>query len=233
MTFEIPKLPTFTTKIPSTGKKVTFRPFTVREESFLLQAKETETEEDILTAVKGVISACVNGIKVDHLSVVDAEWLFLQIRIRSVSEDIEQSYRCLNEVDGKECNGLITSIINLNDVEIKGEPKIVVGFDFPVGKYNLVFKQLPLEAEKAKTKINRMFMQLECIEDPSGKVHSADDIGEEKFNEFVSTFPTPQFQTLEAALSDVAGLYYKDELVCPKCGNKSSVEYKRLVDFFT
>lgn len=233
MTFEIPKLPTYTTKIPSTGKTVKFRPFTVREESFLLQAKETEDGDDILTAVKGVIEACVEKINVDQLSVVDAEWLFLQIRIRSVSEDIEMPYRCLNVVDDKECGNMFSSVINLNEVEIKGEPKIFKSITFPTGTYSMVFKQLPLSAEKAKTKIARMFSQLEMIEQPDGKVFSAEDIGEEKFKDFVSTFTSIQFKELETALSEVAGLYYKDKIVCPKCGAENEIEYKSLVDFFT
>lgn len=233
MTFEIPKLPTYTTKIPSTGKTVKFRPFTVKEESFLLQAKETEDNEDILTAVKGVVDACVEGIDVERLAVVDAEWLFLQIRIRSVAEDIEMPYRCLNKVDDKECGTTFSSMINLNDVEIKGEPKIFKEFNFPAGKYSLVFKQLPLTAEKAKTKIERMFLQLELIETPDGKVYSAGDIGLEKFTEFVSTFTTIQFKDLESSLAEVAGLYYKDNVVCPKCGAKNEIEYKSLLDFFT
>lgn len=233
MTFEIPKLPTYTTKIPSTGKTVKFRPFTVREESFLLQAKETEDGEDILTAVKGVIEACVEKVDVESLSVVDAEWLFLQIRIRSVAEDIEMPYRCLNKVNDKECGNVFSSVINLKDVEIKGEPKIHKSITFPAGTYSMVFKQLPLSAEKAKTKVARIFSQLELIETPDGKVYSADDIGEEKFKDFLSTFTTIQFKDLENSLAEVAGLYYKDKITCPKCGAENEIEYKSLVDFFT
>ena len=83
--------PTYELELPSTGKKVKYRPFLVKEEKLLVLALETENTKDISTAIKTVLKNCIQtrGVKVDNLPTFDIEYLFLNIRGKSVGEEIE------------------------------------------------------------------------------------------------------------------------------------------------
>jgi T4 bacteriophage base plate protein len=86
--------PLFSVEIPSSKKAIKFRPFTAREEKVLLIAKQSEDESDIMGAIKQVVRNCVvsEGFDVDKLTIFDLEYLFLQIRIKSVSDIVPVSY---------------------------------------------------------------------------------------------------------------------------------------------
>src|SRR4051812_10287762 len=93
----LPKIthPVFATEIPSSKKTVRFRPFTAREEKVLLIAKQSEDETDIMGAIKQVVNNCVvtEGFDVDKLTIFDLEFLFIQIRVKSVSNLAPVSYK--------------------------------------------------------------------------------------------------------------------------------------------
>ena len=83
--------PTYELELPSTGKKIKYRPFLVKEEKLLVLALETENTKDISTAIKTVLKNCIQsrGVKVESLPTFDIEYLFLNIRGKSVGEEIE------------------------------------------------------------------------------------------------------------------------------------------------
>ena len=94
----LPKIstPTYELEIPSTKKKIRYRPFLVKEEKILIIAMESQSDNEIANAVKDVLSTCIltRGIKVDTLSTFDIEYLFLNIRGKSVGEDVEVMVTC-------------------------------------------------------------------------------------------------------------------------------------------
>jgi len=94
----LPKIstPTYELELPSTGKKIKYRPFLVREEKILILALESEDENQIATAVKNTLKACIQtrGIKVENLPTFDIEYLFLNIRGKSVGEAVELIVTC-------------------------------------------------------------------------------------------------------------------------------------------
>ena len=94
----LPKIatPTYELVLPSTGKKIKYRPFLVKEEKILILSLESEDTKQITNAIKAVIRACVltKGIKVETLPTFDIEFLFLNIRGKSVGEDIEVNLIC-------------------------------------------------------------------------------------------------------------------------------------------
>ena len=99
----LPKIatPTYELELPSTGKSIEYRPFLVKEEKLLVLALESENTKEITTAIKNVIKSCIQtkGIKVDALPTFDIEYLFLNIRGKSVGEEIEVKITCPD--DGK------------------------------------------------------------------------------------------------------------------------------------
>ena len=86
----LPKIdqPLFEIEIPSTGKKTKYRPFTVKEEKILLIAQESREQNQILLAVKQIITNCVSDIDVEKLAIFDLEYLILNIRAKSVNNEI-------------------------------------------------------------------------------------------------------------------------------------------------
>lgn len=232
MKLTIPKVPTFKTNLPSNGKEVEYRPYTVREESFLLQAKEVENEKEIIDAIFSLLERCVDGIKPSSLPIIDIEWLFLQIRIKSIGDIVEQHLRCLNIIDGQKCNARFESNIDLNDVTVSGNISSSITITFPAGTYKINFKQATLK-NQPKEEIERIYQMIDTISDPINGILTQDDISLSDFEEFVSTFTNPQYESLKEAADSTATLYYRHVLECPKCGSKTENTYRSLLDFFT
>ena len=94
----LPKIstPTYELELPSTGKKIKYRPFLVREEKILILALESEDEKQIATAVKNTLKECIQtrGVKVENLAIFDIEYLFLNIRGKSVGEAVDLIITC-------------------------------------------------------------------------------------------------------------------------------------------
>ena len=108
--------PTYELVLPSSNRKIKFRPFLVKEEKILILAMESQDTKQIANAVKNVITHCIltKGIKVDKLSTFDIEYLFLNIRGKSVGEDIEVMVTCPD--DGKT---QVPTLINIDSIKIQ------------------------------------------------------------------------------------------------------------------
>ena len=228
---QIPKLPVFKTILPSNGLEVEYRPITVKEESFLLISKET-TPEDVSSSIRQIIKNCTTA-NINQLTEIDVEWLFLKIRMKSVSDEIELQYRCTSVRDnGKICNASFSSIIDLNAIEIVGEKEISLKLSFVSGDYVLWFAQPFISQANEVDESRILYSMVKLIEQPNGELLTHDDISFEEFEEFISTFTNSQADQLRAAISQVPKLYYKDTLICPICKTKNEIEYKGLSDFF-
>ena len=116
----LPKLnvPEYHLKLPSTGKRVKYRPFLVKEEKLLFLAMETGEQEDMFNAVKNILIACTDLKNVDLLSTFDIEYLFLKIRTSSVGESVDLMITC---PDDEETSVKVS--IPLDEIEIKKDPK--------------------------------------------------------------------------------------------------------------
>ena len=118
----LPKIstPSYELELPSTGETVNYRPFLVKEEKLLVIALESEDTKQITTAIRNVIRNCVltKGIKVEDLPTFDIEYLFLNIRGKSVGEEIEVNITC---PDDDETQVKVT--INLDDIEVQKNEK--------------------------------------------------------------------------------------------------------------
>ena len=114
----LPKIvtPTYELVLPSSNRKIKFRPFLVKEEKILILAMESQDTKQIANAVKNVITHCIltKGIKVDRLSTFDIEYLFLNIRGKSVGEDIEVMVTCPD--DGKT---QVPTLINIDSIKVQ------------------------------------------------------------------------------------------------------------------
>ena len=108
--------PTYELELPSTGKKIKYRPFLVKEEKLLVLALETESTKDISTAIKTVLKNCIQtrGVKVENLPTFDIEYLFLNIRGKSVGEEVE-----VNLIAPDDSVTEVPVTINIDDINIQ------------------------------------------------------------------------------------------------------------------
>ena len=88
--------PTYTLTVPSSKKKIKYRPFLVKEQKTLIIAMESQDQEQILDAIKTILSNCIltPKVKIEDMALFDIEYIFLQVRARSISEEIEMKVRC-------------------------------------------------------------------------------------------------------------------------------------------
>ena len=114
----LPKIatPSYELELPSTGKTIQYRPFLVKEEKLLVIALESEDIKQITNAIKAVIRSCIltKGIKVETLPTFDIEYLFLNIRGKSVGEDISVNLTCPDDNETQ-----VTVDVNLDDIKVE------------------------------------------------------------------------------------------------------------------
>ena len=115
-----PPVPTYELELPSTGKQVKYRPFLVSEEKVLLMAMESEDEKQITNAVVDIVKSCIltRGIKVSDLASFDIEYIFLNIRGKSVGEDVRMKITCRDDNETQ-----VDYNLNLEDVQVQKDPK--------------------------------------------------------------------------------------------------------------
>ena len=117
----LPKIatPTYELVLPSSDRKIKYRPFLVKEEKILIIAMESEDQKQITNAIKSVINNCIlsRGIKVDKLSTFDIEYLFLNIRGKSVGENVEVVVTCPDDNETE-----VSVIIPLDEIKVKINP---------------------------------------------------------------------------------------------------------------
>ena len=114
----LPKIatPTYELELPSTGKTIKFRPFLVKEEKLLVLALESDDSKEITNAIKAVLKDCIQtrGVKVDTLPTFDIEYLFLNIRGKSVGETVDVNIICPDDETTQ-----VPVTIDLDDIKVK------------------------------------------------------------------------------------------------------------------
>lgn len=236
----LPKLntPTYELTLPSSNRKVKYRPFLVKEEKILLIAMESEDEKEMQNAVKQILKNCIltRGISVDKLAVFDIEYLFLNIRGKSVGEEIKLNVVCPDD-DVTE----VEVAVNVEDVKIQKSDKHdpVIQLTDQVG---IVMKYPSMEmfvknniTGENQQKVDTIFdMTIDCI---SQVVEGEDVLESKSFSkkemlEFVETFDTQQFQKIQDFFETMPKLSHTIKVLNPKTNVESEVVIEGLSSFF-
>ena len=239
-------VPTFPVTIPSTQQVVTFRPFLVKEEKILLIALEANDEKAMLDAVLQVVSACAIGpLKLDSLANFDLEYIFLQLRARSVNEVIELAYKCHNQIakDGAppgSCDNIVKLKINLDEIKVHFNPEhskqvfltetLGVNMRYPNFKME---KSVANAGAENKTNITEIFQRIAmCIESvfDSESVYSNFTIKE--VSDWIEKLSQVQFLKLQAFFETMPKLEHDVQFKCPKCEYEEILHLEGLASFF-
>jgi hypothetical protein len=234
-------LPTYDFTIPSSGKVIKVRPFTVKEEKLLLMAIESKVASDIISTVKQVINNCVqdDDLDVDKLPFFDIDYLFIFLRAKSVGEIAAVNLTCNNVLDsGETCNHNFVTEVDVGNVElirfegvtddIKLGPASGVRMRYP--NYGIMRKIEELPDIDKKTHI--IVSSIDYIYDKSG-MHSYKDYTTDELKDFVEGLTEENYKKLEAYVDRFPTITGKINADCPKCGFHHDVRYTEFYDFFT
>ena len=236
----LPKIatPTYELELPSTGKTIQYRPFLVKEEKLLVIALESEDNKQITTAIKAVLRACVltKGVKVENLPTFDIEYLFLNIRGKSVGEELEINIICPADETTE-----VPVTIDLDDIQvqrdenhtnqIKLDDSLMMEMKYPsldqFIKSNFDF-----------TDKNQMDQSFQLIASCIDKVYSEDeawataDCTKKEVNEFLESMNSTQFKEIETFFTTMPKLSHTINVKNPKTKVESEVVLEGLASFF-
>ena len=236
----LPKIatPTYELELPSTQKPIHYRPFLVKEEKLLVLALESEDIKEITTAIKNVIKSCIKtrGIKVENLPTFDIEFLFLNIRGKSVGEDIEVNLICPD--DGKT---QVPVTINIDDVQIqrteghtnkiKLDEKLIMEMKYPslaeFIKNNFDFKE--------DNVMNQSFdLIASCIDKiyNEEEVWATADCTKKEISAFLESMNSAQFKEIEKFFDTMPKLSHKVKITNPNTKVETEVLLEGLSSFF-
>ena len=236
----LPKIatPTYELELPSTGKTISYRPFLVKEEKLLVLALESEDTKQITNAIKAVIKACIltKGIKVENLPTFDIEYLFLNIRGKSVVEEIDVNVTCPD--DGKT---QVKVTIDLDDIQchknedhtnkIKLDGTIMMEMKYPsldqFIKSNFDFTE--------EVNMDQSFdLIASCIDKiyNEEEVWSTADCTKKEVKEFLEQMNSMQFKEIEKFFETMPKLSHSVTFTNPKTKVESTVVLEGLSSFF-
>ena len=232
-TIEVPK---YKLKIPSTGKMITYRPYLVKEEKVLLQAMETDSsEEHLLEAVFQLLDNCIEtkGVNPREMTNFDIEYLFLQLRSKSVGEEAELSIRCMD----KECGKTFEYGFDLSGVKVKKNKEHTKKIQFNEN-LGIVMKYPSLEsAMKLQTNdtTDELFLLIaDCIESiyTTEEVFDYKDHAIEEFVNFIEQLSPENFQKVMKFFETMPSVENEIKPVCPFCKKETKLVLRGIEDFF-
>ena len=236
----LPKIatPTYQLELPSTGKTVTYRPFLVKEEKVLVIALESEDNKQITNAIKAVLKSCVQtkGIKVEQLPTFDIEYLFLNIRGKSVGEELEVNIICPD--DGETS---VPVYVNLDDIEVykeKGHTNQIKLDDNLMMEMRYPSLEQFIKSNFDFSDDNQMDQSFKLIGSCIDKIYTeeevwvAADCTKKEVNDFLDSMNSSQFKDIEKFFDTMPKLSHTIKVTNPVTEVESEVVIEGLASFF-
>ncbi len=234
----LPKIvtPSFELTLPSNGKKIKYRPFLVKEEKILILAIESNSMKDITRAIKDILKNCIltKDVKVDELPTFDIEYLFLNIRARSIGESIDLVITCPDDEKTKVNSKIYIDEIEVqkndeHDINIKIDDTYTMRMKYPsLDQFideNFVFEgQSDNSFEIIASCIDMVYSEEEAWE--------AKDCSKKELLEFVEQLNSMQFKQIEKFFDTMPQLSHEIEVENPNTKVKSTVLLAGLASFF-
>jgi len=237
----LPKIntPTYDLTLPSTGKKIKYRPFLVREEKILIMALETEDTQQISNAVVQILDECIltKGVNVTKLATFDIEYLFLNVRSKSVGETVEVNIVCPD--DNKTSVQMEINIDSIKVQKTRGHKSTIKLDD----QYSMKLKYPSLnefidsnfessEESDVNKSLNMITSCIEMIYDEE-ESWAASDSTKQELEEFIEQLNSKQFKSIEKFFETMPKLSHKVKVTNPTTEVESEVVLEGLASFFT
>ena len=232
--------PTYELKLPSSNKKVKYRPFLVKEEKVLIIALESKNSSDITNAVTEVLKKCIltKGIVVDELPTFDIEYLFLNIRSKSIGEDIKITVTCPDDNETKVPVTIYVDEIKVvrqkgHSTDIPLDDKMTLRMKYP--SLNQFIENNFSTEDESDTMVDKTFR---VVADCMDTIYTGEDAWEVKDYtpqermDFVEQLNSSQYKKVENFFATMPKLSHTIEVVNPNTKEKGSVVLEGLADFF-
>lgn len=228
--------PQYELTIPSTGKKVKYRPFLVKEQKNLLVALESKDPKNIVNSVLFSIESCVDDVNASKLATFDVDYLFTQIRGKSVGETSKIAVPCV------ECEEESTVTINLDDINInikelkdniiKLTPDISIKMKYPTYD-DMMQNEVLFHSKSNNTEIlfETISTCIESVMTENDNIIFKDEPKEEK-ETFINSLTNEQLEKISLFIDSIPTLKHEVKHVCLKCNHENSTILQGIQDFF-
>ena len=231
------ELPKHKTTLPSDGREIIMRPYTVKEEKLLLLALESQDAEQITMAISSLLEACIETeLEMSDLAGYDVEKIFLELRGISVGETIQFMAKCQhcdhdkNEVS-VDIKDIKISDWNPDDKVIKLSDTVGITMMHPTTK-TLLKMSGEHAIETVEGIMELIIASVQNIFDEDN-VYKATDDNQDEIKEFIEGLSTEQFKKVGNFFNSMPMLTYDMEYECDKCGKENKIELRGLQSFFT
>ena len=235
----LPKLavPTHSLKLPSTGEKIKYRPYLVKEEKMLMMAMESESESEMISAVKNIIESCTDGTLTEkNITMFDLEYLFTNLRAKSVGETSAVMISC------QSCEEKNETFVDLSTSYVSGLPESEKAYIVDLNEEMKVKLQYP-SVEKVlsfldEEGISDIDLAYKAIVSSIKEIYSGDEIydvseeSDEEILEFVNSMNTKQFETIREFIEKGPQVTIDHEFDCAKCQHKNEIKLTGINNFF-
>ena len=239
----LPKIstPTYELVLPSTGKTIKYRPFLVKEEKILILALESQSTKEITNAIKQVLKDCIStkGIKVEELPTFDIEYIFLNVRGKSVGESLDLIITC-----GDDGETEVPVTVFIDQIQVEKDPEhstdihldaeLVLKMKYP-SLDQFIKTNFDFSADQSSSNIERSLEIIaSCIDVvfTSDESWSAADCSKKELTDWIETLDSNQFKKVEKFFDTMPRLSHTVKVTNPKTKVESEVTLEGLTSFF-
>ena len=232
--------PTYELNLPSTGKKIKYRPFLVKEEKILILALDSRDQNQITNSVKDVLKKCVltRGVKIDDLPTFDIEYIFLNIRAKSIGEDIKLVVTC---PDDRKTEVPVTIYVDEIKVvkskdhkrDISLDKNLILRMKYP--SLNQFIQSNFETKDESQTTVDKTFQLIaDCMDTvyTEEEAWESGDYSPDERLSFIEQLNSKQFKDVERFFATMPKLSHAIEVTNPNTKKKSKVVLEGLADFF-
>jgi hypothetical protein len=241
----LPKLdvPTYEINLISTGKTIRFRPFLVKEQKLFLMASESEDPKEVINVIRQVLKNCIlDELDVDSLPTFDLEYLFMNLRARSVEEVVDLKYKCNNKVkddkgEEKTCGGLVNFKLNILEIQPTKNPnhknKIQItenlGICLKYPTFEMIQKYENMDENQVMS--NVLVDCIDFIYDKENIYYSKDSTRQE-LEDFVDSMQQKDLEKFKDFFDTMPEIKKDVHFKCSKCNHEEDITIKGMQNFF-
>lgn len=225
-------VPVYTMTLPLSGMVVKYRPFVVREEKILLIALQSNNPNQIIDAIRNIVLACTeNRVDTKKVAAADSNYAMLQIRARSVGEEVRPIVICSN------CKGKTPIKINIDRVQVTKTEKEQLSPNIKISEDITLIMRFPTihDLDVTKDETSMLFsLAYSCIDKVmyKDKIYDRGDVQEEDIVLFADNLLPDQFKKISEFLESAPTVLYEFSFNCPNCKSKVKVSLENISDFF-
>ena len=227
---------TYRLTVPSTGEEISYRPYLVKEEKQMMVASETGDQRQMMDTMASTIQACVEGdVKIRSLATFDVEYMFTQIRARSVGETADVLISCSSD----DCDHKSTVTVNLTEAEVdmNESDKIIeitdkVSVEMKYPSYIDVMKNYTDDEDTVEFGFKMLAKSIDAVITEEERI-VVNEVPAKEIMDFIESMSRQQFEAVGKFIEDIPQLGVSVEWNCEKCNHENQYKLRGLQDFFS